>query len=826
MPQVKVTWKRRIALIRKGLRTLLGEGAVAELRAPKTPQGTLSGYFDDLSLLARAAARVSGKAPGVYITINPVRPELLARARNRLVPYAEKTTNDAGILRRVWLPVDFDAVRPPGISATEPEHQAALKRSQQIMDWLQTRGFPLPVVADSGNGGHLAYRIDLPNDENSTQLLKQCLQALALRFNDDKVVVDLSTYNASRIWKVYGTLAAKGPNTPVRPHRRAKLLEAPSCIKTVSRECLEQLAATVPQSPKGKWKKNSFDLNTWLSEHEIPVVAEAPWNGGRKFILDPCPWNPQHVNKSAYVVQMQNGAIAAGCHHQSCADNHWPELRAMFDSDWDSGEAQQSPKQANILIGLADTAELFHTPEGEAFATVPVDQHSENWPIRSQRFCQWLLRGYYLETKSAPQSSAVQEALGILESRAHFDGAERPVFLRVAETDGKIFLDLCNENWEVIEIDSKGWRLLSQAPVRFRRARGMSALPQPTHGGSVDQLRPFVNISSEFDWTLLQAWLMAALRGRGPFPIVVEHGEQGSAKSTTARVLRALVDPSTAPLRSEPREVRDLMIAASNGWVISLDNISRIPQWLSDALCRLSTGGGFSTRELYSDSDETILDAQRPVILNGIEELAVRGDLLDRCLILYLPSIPEGKRRPEVSFWKEFELARPAILGALLGAVSGALRRLPKVKLTEMPRMADFAMWATAAEPLLGWRAGAFMKAYTRNQVSSNELALDASPITEPIRRLVAEDGFQGTAAELLKILTNQPDDNKPQRGWPRTPQYLSNMLRRLVPNLRKCGIEVLFFRGKDRRRRRLIRIREMASTPSASFQQSDASDV
>ncbi len=479
---------------------------------------------------------------------------------------------------------------------------------------------------------------------------------------------------------------------------------------------------------------------------------------------------------------------------------------------------QLTPTQANRLIRAADAAELFHAPDGEPFASVPVDQHKENWPIRSRQFRQWLLRNYYLETKSAPQNNAVQEALGLLESRANFEGDERPIFLRLAEDNGKIYLDLCNRIWEVIEVDAKGWRLLPQAPVPFRRARGMSGLPRPTRGGSVDQLRQFVNVTSESDWTLLQAWLIAALRPRGPYPILVEHGEQGSAKSTTARVLRALVDPSTAPLRSEPRELRDLMIAASNAWVISLDNISRVPYWLSDALCRLSTGGGFSTRELYTDRDETLFDAQRPLILNGIEELAVRGDLLDRCLILYLPCIPEEKRRAELTFWDEFESERPAILGATLGAVSGALRRLPKVKLTEMPRMADFATWATAAEPLLGGRQGAFMNAYTKNQVSSNELALDASPITEPIRRLVAQEEFQGTASELLRTLTDNVDeDTKRQKGWPRNPQFLSNMLRRLVPNLRKCGIEILFSRGKDRRRRRLISVRGMASTASGA---------
>ena len=192
--------------------------------------------------------------------------------------------------------------------------------------------------------------------------------------------------------------------------------------------------------------------------------------------------------------------------------------------------------------------------------------------------------------------------------------------------------------------------------------------------------------------------------------------------------------------------------------------------------------------------------------------------MLDRCLILYLPCIPEEKRRAELTFWDEFESERPAILGATLGAVSGALRRLPKVKLTEMPRMADFATWATAAEPLLGGRQGAFMNAYTKNQVSSNELALDASPITEPIRRLVAQEEFQGTASELLRTLTDNVDeDTKRQKGWPRNPQFLSNMLRRLVPNLRKCGIEILFSRGKDRRRRRLISVRGMASTASGA---------
>ena len=207
--------------------------------------------------------------------------------------------------------------------------------------------------------------------------------------------------------------------------------------------------------------------------------------------------------------------------------------------------------------------------------------------------------------------------------------------------------------------------------------------------------------------------------------------------------------------------------------------------------------------------------------------MAARGDLLDRCLVLYFPPIPEEKRRAELSFWSEFELSRPAILGALLDAVSGALRRLPKVKLPEMPRMADFAIWATAAEALLGWREGSFLRAYVQNVSAANDLALEASPITEPVRRLVAEDAFQGTASDLLKVLADRTDEStRRQKGWPQNGQGLSNTLRRLAPNLRKCGIEVAFSRTKDRRRRRLIILREIASTSSAVSEEPVSSAV
>jgi hypothetical protein len=270
-------------------------------------------------------------------------------------------------------------------------------------------------------------------------------------------------------------------------------------------------------------------------------------------------------------------------------------------------------------------------------------------------------------------------------------------------------------------------------------------------------------------------------------------------------VLRALVDPNTALLRAEPRDGRDLIIAATNGWLVGLDNLSHLSPWLSDALCRLATGGGFATRELYTDSDETLFDAQRPVILNGIEELATRGDLLDRSIILYLPSIPEAQRRPEVALWHDFETARPRILGALLDAVSTALARVATVKLNRLPRMADFAVWITAAEAALGWEPGTFMVAYTGNREAANELTLEASLIAPAIRK-VADAGFTGTATELLRRLYDQAEETlRRQKGWPANPRALSGSLRRIAPNLRAVGINVEFLGNTGSNRHRLI---------------------
>lgn len=347
------------AMVRRAIQLFVAPGSVLELRVPRTPhRGTVSGYFDNIDLLAQSAARMSGEAEGVYITLNPVNRQLLARASNRLVDFAGHTTSDRDVVRRHWFLLDFDPVRPAGISSTDSEHESALERAKECRDWLRGRGWPEPVLADSGNGAHLDYRVDLPNDDHGAKLLKSCLTAIGMQFSESTVEVDLTTYNAARIIKVYGTLAAKGDCIPERPHRLARLLDVPDVLVPVTLPSLEALArcAPKPESSQGKsTTANLFDLQRWIADHQLKAKGPSPWQDGRRWELEVCPWNPEHRG-SAFIVQFANGAIGAGCLHKACRDKDWQSLRELVEPGWRNHAARYRhgfPAEANLPFQTA-----------------------------------------------------------------------------------------------------------------------------------------------------------------------------------------------------------------------------------------------------------------------------------------------------------------------------------------------------------------------------------------------------------------------------------------------------------------------------------------
>lgn len=491
---------------------------------------------------------------------------------------------------------------------------------------------------------------------------------------------------------------------------------------------------------------------------------------------------------------MRAGLKRTGCRVTALDD-------ALAEESGSSVANARAQTQTDILLRLAQAADLFHTPDLTCYADLDIKGHRETWLIRSRGFNRWLARAFFDETNGAPGSEAMAAALNVIEAKAHYDADERQVHTRVARLDGKLYLDLCDAEWRAIEIDAGGWRIVDMPPVRFRRALGVLPLPVPVCGGKIDDLRPFLNVRSDRDFVLIVSWELAAFLDHGPYPVLAFASEQGSAKSTASKILRALIDPNTAPLRALPRNDRELFISATNAHLLVFDNVSGLPPWLSDTLCRLSSGGGFSVRSLWTNNDEVLFEAARPAILNGINDIITRPDLADRSLFVTLEVISDQKRREDSELLAAFEEKRARILGVLLGALATGLKQLAATCLPEKPRMADFAVWATACETAF-WPAGTFMAAYIDNLREVVDTVIDADAVGSAVRQMATkQSAWTGTASDLLRVLgALQPESATRAKNWPGSPDALSNQLRRSMTFLRKAGVNVTFSReGKER---------------------------
>jgi putative DNA primase/helicase len=446
---------------------------------------------------------------------------------------------------------------------------------------------------------------------------------------------------------------------------------------------------------------------------------------------------------------------------------------------------------ASRITKLLSGLDVFADPVGQIWAAVPSNGGVDYTPIRSRAFRAWAAHAYYRATGQTAGTQAVEDALNIIIAQA-LEKPPRRVFVRVAHDDGKIFVDLANQNREVVEIDERGWRIIKNSPVAFRRPRGMLPLPAPKEYGDLSEIRLFANLPDDNSLILLMGWIVGAVGDNG-YPVLVLNGEQGSGKSTLAVILRRLIDPNEADSRAAPRDEQNLSIAAHNQWVVSFDNLSSISDWLSDGLCRLSTGQGWGVRELYEDTEEIIIKARRPVILNGITNLVTRGDLLSRSIILNLPEITPLQRRTEAELWRSFETSRPYLLGAICDAAAGALARLENTTFDTHPRMADFARWVEAAAPSLRWEWGDFMRVYAEHGETQNMIALDFSIVGSEIMAFAhKKKQWIGSATQLLEQLQLQTTATPSQDKFLRmTPKALADELRRLAPLLRTSGVMV-----------------------------------
>ena len=468
--------------------------------------------------------------------------------------------------------------------------------------------------------------------------------------------------------------------------------------------------------------------------------------------------------------------------------------------------AEDSPdeeKFANKIVRLVESeCDLFHDQSGTTYAVIS----GRVVRLASPEMKSWIAGACKKTWHTVASPAAIDEARLALDACARFDRDARGVHVRVAEHEGAIYVDLGDEAGAYVEVTRDGWTVRDGVPpVMFRRPGAMRPLARPVRGGTLAELRPFVNAADDDAHHLFAAWLVAAFRPGRPFPILAIHGEQGTAKSTACRVARDLVDPNKSPLRTLPRSEDDLIVAAVHSHVVSFDNLSGVQPWLSDALCRLATGGGLSKRTLYADDAETVIEAIRPIVVNGIDDVATRHDLADRCLVLRLDPIAKGKRRDEASFWRAFDDASPRILGVLLDGVASALRGLDGVDVPELPRMADFAKWIVAAEPGLGLAKGTLLAAYERNIASVVKVAIDASPLASAVQALLTAPHpleWKGTAGELLDELNRISPMSRVHRSWPSSSMSLPASLQRVAAMLRKVGVSVGYGERDEQRRR------------------------
>jgi hypothetical protein len=465
--------------------------------------------------------------------------------------------------------------------------------------------------------------------------------------------------------------------------------------------------------------------------------------------------------------------------------------------------AKSAPTPIQMMLKLVSCAQLSRGTDGRPFARVPVEDRFEFYDLKSAAFRNWLVDAYLERCGEPPSKLVISRVVAVLEARAQFQGKIPAVHLRVAGAGSHdvFYLDLGDHEGRAVELRPSGWKVVQHPGVHFRRPSGMLPLPVPESGGTISLLRPYVNLG-EVDFRLFVAWLTAAIRPDGPYPPLVLYGEQGSAKTTLARVARLLIDPHSAPLLGEPSSTRDLMITAQNSRLLAFDNLGILPGWLSDCFCRLATGGGHATRSLFTDDQITYIQAQRPIILNGIDDFVNRGDLIDRSVFLNLSPIHPSDRRTESEMWASFHFDYPRILGSVLDAVVLGLRILPSVELPEVNRMADFSYWGEAVGRGLGWPEQSFRSAYARNRRVATDNAIDESAVAEALFRSVPSSlKWSGPIVELHRQLTASVGKTIAiSSRWPKHVSRFSGELRRLAPQLRERGLSIAFSRSRDQR--------------------------
>lgn len=646
---------------------------------------------------------------------------------------------------------------------------------------------------------------------------------MSIEFSDDKVEVDKTTYNPSRICRLYGTIACKGDNIPTRPHRQARIISIrgegeivtiSQITKIVSKlQDKHNINTEVTAEITNKKLKNvnkKKDVAEWLEKYEIQVSHRKEEADKIIYVLKQCPWNEEHTDKSAYVIQYNNGNIVAGCHHNSCSENNWSTLRSKYEPtnkvtneniDKYDGKNEDKKGQIDILIDIVEDIETYRTSMDETYVTIQIRENNVN--VKSERFKKWIVSQFYNIESKIPTNDNIAKIILLLESRAMNEVNEVLVERRCATVDNCIYYDLKDDSCNVVKVSRDGWEIIKDPPVIFARTKTMYRQVTPERNGNLDILDKWFRYKDENHLILQKVILVASLIPNIARPIQVLHGEKGSSKTSTMKLVRDIIDPAIVPVVSIPKTTDDLAVYISKNYVPCFDNIDTISNQVSDLLCIAVTGGGHTKRKLYTDDEEQVMFFQRFIVLNGINVVATRPDLLDRCILLELERIPPNERKEEKVLREEFEKDKPIILGAIFETLSKAMSIYDQVELNNLGRMADFTRWGYAIAEVLGIGGDKFLEAYLNNQNNANIEALESHPVGFAMYNFMEDKTvWSGSPTKLLselEIVAGFEKIDTTNSNWAKTPNVLSRRLNEIKSNLLDLGIEFERSKGKNR---------------------------
>ena len=584
------------------------------------------------------------------------------------------------------------------------------------------------------------------------------------------------------------------------PYRLPELLAAPTDAsvfivegeKDADRLAALGLVATCNAGGAGKWKKEHSEF---LRARRVVVLPDNDEAGEK---------HAQQVERSLRGIAAEVQTLVLPNLPDKGDVSDWldaggtvEELVALASTDPGTSATQQAEDEASgrkrgqtdlLVAFVRERFALLHDKNGDTYAQD--NSTGEVARTNGRQFKDRVTAAFFQQHGLAVREQAWRESLTTVQALARYEGALAAVHIRVAGGDGCYWVDLCQPgNSRAVQIDSQGWRIVQHAPVVFVRSESMQPMPDPVHGSSIDALWSIANVPQPMR-PLVLAWLLECLRPDTPFPGLELVGEQGCGKSTTAEALRRLIDPNGCNLRSAPKSIEDVFVAAGQNHVVAYENISHLSAPMQDALAILSTGGGFAKRQLFTDADEHVINVRRPWLVNGISVCVTQQDLVDRVVSVECPVIEV--RQSSSQQWQAFEQALPGLLGALYGLFVGALRELGSIHLAkaDRPRLVEFVTLGMAMHQASGHDPAQFLAQFKKTRIEAVARTLDASPVASAVTEFLESNplGIEAPAKDILRRL----EDFKPMGAdaWPRSPKGLGDALRRAAPALRQLGIE------------------------------------